>query len=89
MNKGKIRDLVYQLDKVIPKDEAEVEFATFGETAMFATENGYLRLGVELMKRAFEGRDDGECIEYLMSESSDFCFDWLETDKEHFDFIKS
>ena len=59
MNDIEIKKLIQQLDTSISKDGAEIEFGTFGETAIYGNKNGYLRLGIELMKRAYEGRSEG------------------------------
>lgn len=85
---SEIIELIEKLDELISKDNAEIEFATFGETAIFGTENGYLRFGIELMKRAYEGRANGEAIEYLMRDTTDFYIDWLETDLNNFTSLR-
>ena len=80
-----IKEQVYKLDELISKHDATVAFSAFGETAVYANKSGYLRLGIELMKRAYEGRADGDAIEYLMDHNTEFNIDYLETDRSNFD----
>lgn len=81
--------LIKQLDAALPKEGAIVKAASFGESALYANKIGYLRLGIELMKCAFEQTNDRTGVSYLFSKDSDFSLEWLTTSEDEFKDIIS
>ena len=88
-NQERINELVKELDQLVSKEEARVKFAAFGEVAMYATNNGYLRFGLEMMKVAVTEKPSEIDLNYLMDQESDFFIDHLETDEDWFDKIRT
>ena len=95
--KARVQELVEELDNLIPRTDAVVVMNVYGggcdESQITATETGYLRLGIELLKapsalRFIDGRDIqlDVNLEGLVSEQSDINFhlfhldDTLKTD---------
>ena len=89
MNHAEIKEIISKLDSAIPKKDAEVAFRSFGETAVYANQEGYLRLGIEFLKQAFNETGLNSDIEYLIDKNSDFSIDHFTISKEQFDFISS
>ena len=89
-----IKQLVDGLDRSISKENAKVSLQKYGgdldEAFIVATENGYLRLGVEFLKAGFApytsadkslGKRPYEIaveIDYLITEDSDVDFNYFE-----------
>ncbi len=83
--KARVQELVEELDALVPRTDAVVVMNVYGggcdESQITATENGCLRLGIELLKvpsalRFVDGRDiqlDVD-LEGLVSEQSDINF---------------
>lgn len=87
----KIKEIISDLDRNIPKDDAYIQFSIYGggvdESKIRANKNGYLRLGVEFMKAAFvspvnQGSSESGNIEididYLIKEQSPIEFNLFE-----------
>lgn len=83
--KARVQKLVEELDTLVPHTDAVVVMDVYGggcdESQITATENGYLRLGIELLKapsalRFIDGRDVqlDVNLEGLVSEQSDINF---------------
>ena len=83
--KTRVRELTAELDSLVPTTNAVVEMRQYGggcdESELIATETGYLRLGIELLKAPFlPPLPDAEAvqiavdIEYLTVERSDVGF---------------
>ena len=83
--KARVQALVEELDRLVPRTDAVVLMNVYGggcdESQITATENGYLRLGIELLKapsalRFVDGRDIqlDVNLEGLISEQSDINF---------------
>jgi hypothetical protein len=81
--------LIKRLDDEVPKEGAVVKSAAFGETALYANKTGYLRLGIGLMKCAFAETNNGEGVDYLFSEDSEFFLEWLTISEEEFKIVTS
>lgn len=78
-----------EFDIHIPKGEAEAKLVAYGETALYANKEGFLRMAVELMKCAFEETYPDACMNYLFDKDSDFRIDNLARTKEQLDFFSS
>lgn len=83
--KTRVQELVEELDRLVPRTDAVVVMSVYGggcdESQITATENGYLRLGIEMLKapsalRFVDGRDIqlDVNLESLVSEQSDISF---------------
>ena len=88
-NQNRIIELIKELDLLVSKEEARVKFASFGEVAMYATNNGYLRFGLELMKVPLTENPSEIYLDYLMDPESDIFIDHIETDEDWFDKIRT
>lgn len=57
MDEQKIKNLVNELDLLVPRENAKIIFEEYGggtdEDQFRGTKNGYLRFGIEIMKGAF------------------------------------
>lgn len=88
MNRERISAIVTELEQLVPAENASVLFSQYGggpdESKIVATEAGYLRLGVELLKAASAPQLKGETtgiavnLESLISPESTVAFDWFE-----------
>ena len=83
-NQEKIAQLVNELEELVLIDNPKVKFASFGEVAMLGNPNGYLRLGLELMKVGAFQNPSTINLDYLMDPESDFFIDHIETDEDWF-----
>ena len=83
--KARVQKLVEEIDALVPRTDAVVVMNVYGggcdESQITATENGYLRLGIEMLKapsalRFIDGRDIqlDVNLEGLVSEQSDINF---------------
>ena len=83
-----MQKLITELDAVVPKDGARVQLSQYGggpdESRVIATQQGYLRLGVEFLRAAYAA-PSGDAptqivvdLDYLLTEDSDIGFDWFE-----------
>lgn len=87
MNDTEIKELIRKLDSAVSKEGATASFRSFGETAVLANRQGYLRLGIEFMKRAYDETNDHSAIDYMISKESDFSIDHFTITQEEFDFL--
>ena len=87
MNDTEIKELIRKLDSSVSKEGATATFRAFGETAVLANRTGYLRLGIEFLKRAYDETNDSSTIDYMISEDSDFSIDHFTTTQQEFDFL--
>ena len=89
--KARIQELVAELDRLVPRTDAVVVMSVYGggcdESRITATENGYLRLGIEMLKapsalRFIDGADTqlDVRLEGLVSEQSDINFHMFHLD---------
>jgi hypothetical protein len=84
-----IKQLIAALDAAVPKDGAAVKVVQTGggldESQLLATQSGFLRLGIELLKAAYAsaGRVGPDVdLKYLVDQDGDFLFNWLEKVEE-------
>ena len=89
MTDKNIQEIISKLDQQIPKEDAEVIFAAYGETAAYANKQGYLRLGIEFLKMAYSDSDGVGVLDYMMADQSDFTFDHLTKHKDTLEFLSS
>lgn len=98
MNLDELKDIIGRLDAGIPRENAKVSFQKYGcgdgdleEAFIVATENGYLRMGVEFLKAGITphlsprgGRPFAIAVDldYLFAENSDVYFDYFERREE-------
>ncbi len=86
MDDVQIQDRIATLDALVPKEGAVVKLDQYGggpdESRITANKNGYLRLGIELLKGAYLPAAENQQIPvdlyYLMSDDSNVGFDWFE-----------
>jgi len=84
----KINQLIAELDQKVPREGAVVKITQIGggpdESKIVANSTGYLRFGIEFLKAAVQPLSDKQPsqvevdLKYLISEDSDFGFDWCE-----------
>ncbi len=91
MQDEEIIRFIKTLDKQIPKEGAEAIFRAYGEVALYANKQGYLRMAIELMKLAFdETADDHPDLYYLFDgPDCEFAIDTLCRTREDLDFFSS
>ena len=65
------------------------QIVTFGEVALYANKEGYLRMGLELMKCAFKETHLEADLNYLFNKDSEFGIDHLTRTKEQLEFLSS
>jgi len=98
MELGEIKQIVDELDRSVPKENAKVSLQKYGgdvnEAFVVATEHGYLRLGIEFLKAGFAPYVPPEKtmgkrpyaieveIDYLITEDSDVRFDYFERNED-------
>jgi hypothetical protein len=98
MRADELKEIIERLDEGVPRENARVSLQKYDDTSeqafIVATENGYLRLGVEFLKAGVaphlppertEGRRpqaiDVE-LDYLLTEDSDLRFDFFERSED-------
>lgn len=84
-----IIEFIRSLEKQISKEGAEAKFVGFGEVALYANKEGYLRMALELMKCAFEETYPEANLNYLFGQESDFGIEHLTIDKDQLRLITS
>lgn len=89
MTDDEIRGFISKLDSKVSKEEAEVIFRSFGETAICANREGYLRLGIEFLRCALDGTHPAPDIDYMVSAESDFGIDHFTSTREELEFVSS
>lgn len=98
MKADELKEIIDRLDEGVPRENARVSLQKYSDTSeqafIVATENGYLRLGVEFLKagiaphvppeRTEGGRPHAIDVEldYLLTEDSDVRFDFFERSEE-------
>ena len=72
-----LRDLVDQLDRLVPKEGARLRLRADGETTAAGTQRGYLRFGIEILRAALAPVEAADhrphlplAIDYLMTADS-------------------
>ncbi len=83
-----VQKLITELDAAISKDGARVRLSQCGggadESRIIATQQGYLRLGIEFLRAAFVSpRAEAPTqitidLDYLITDNSDIDFGWFE-----------
>ena len=89
MNDQQILEFIHHLDRQVSKERAVAKLRSFGEVALYANREGYLRLGIELLKCAYKETYPEADLNYLFGRDSDFSIDHLTIDEEQFNFISS
>ncbi len=89
MKDKEIIEFIRNLEKQIPSQDAEAEFVSFGEVALYANKEGYLRMGLELMKCAFEETHLEADLNYIFNKNSEFGIEHLARTKEQLEFFSS
>ncbi len=88
MTDSEIVEIIRRLDSQFSKEGAEAELASFGEVALYANRDGYMRMAIELMKCAFEETRSEADLNYVFTENSEFGIDHLASTRDDFDFYK-
>ena len=89
--KIRVQELTAELDSLLPRTNAVAEMRQYGggcdESELIATETGYLRLGIELLRAPFlSPLPDAETVQidvdikYLIAERSDVSFHMFHVD---------
>ncbi|PKF60183.1 hypothetical protein CW745_16375 [Psychromonas sp. psych-6C06] len=89
MEDSEIIEFIRELESHVPIESAEAKFAAFGEVALYANKDGYLRMALELMKCAFDETYLEADMNDIFSKDSDFGIEHLTRDKNEFDIISS
>jgi hypothetical protein len=89
MNDKEILEFIQNLDHQVSKENAVAKFRSFGEVALYANREGYLRLGIELLKCAYKETYPEADLSYLFGRESEFGIDHLTVDEEQFNFVSS
>ena len=89
MKDEEIIKFIRALESAVPTEGAEARFINFGKVALYANKEGYLRMGLELMKCAFKDTYPEADLEYLFDKETDFSIDHLVADEEQLEFITS
>ncbi|MCO7223281.1 hypothetical protein [Pleionea sp. CnH1-48] len=77
MNDEDIIRFIRSLDAKVSKEDAKAKFVEFGEVALYANKEGYLRMAVELLKCAFPEECFEADLNYLFTTDSDFGIEHL------------
>ena len=89
MDDKEILSFIKELDAHVPKEKAEAEFAAFGEVALYANKEGYLRMALELMKCAFDETYNDADLNYVFNKNSEFGIEHFARTKEELEFFSS
>ena len=89
MNDKDIIRFIRNLENEVSKKNAEAKLVSFGEVALYANKEGYLRMALELMKCAFDETYPEADLNYLFGSDSDFGIEHLTIDKEQLKLITS
>ncbi|WP_065188520.1 hypothetical protein [Shewanella woodyi] len=84
-----IIEFIKELEEQVPKEGAEAKFVEFGEVALYANKEGYLRMALELMKCAFEETYTQADLNYLFSHDSDFGIEHFTIDRDQLKLLTS
>lgn len=86
MKDSEIIKFIRTLEPQVPKEKAEAQLVSFGEVALYANKEGYIRMALELLKCAFKETHQEADLTYLFGKKSDFSIDHLATTKDELDF---
>jgi hypothetical protein len=86
MSDDEILEIVDRIEATTPKNGATAKFRSYGEVALYANRQDYLRLAVEMLKCALNDPVDTD-LHYLFNKDSDFGIDQLATTEEQFAFF--
>ncbi len=89
MDDEKIIEFIRNLEAEVSKNSAEAKFVSFGEVALYANKEGYLRMALELMKCAFDETEGEADLRYLFTADSEFEIDHLVKTREELEFFTS
>ncbi|MDH0565283.1 hypothetical protein [Acinetobacter courvalinii] len=84
MTDNEILEIIQSIEASILKDEAMAKFRSFGEVALYANPQGYLKIAVEMLKSAIGQPAD---LHSLFSQDSDFEIDFLVQSEDELDFL--
>ncbi|ENU93942.1 hypothetical protein F971_00380 [Acinetobacter vivianii] len=84
MTDQEILEVIRRIEPSILEDEAIAKFRSFGEVALYANQQGYLKIAVEMLKRAIGQPAD---LHSLFSQDSDFEIDFLVNSEDELDFL--
>ena len=88
MNDDEILNLIQRIEESTPKEMAVAKFRSYGEVALYANREGYLRIAVEMLKCALTDPIAAD-LHYLFNEDSDFGIDQLTTNEEQLAFFSA
>lgn len=86
MSDDEILKVIQRIEDSTPKTNAVAKFRSYGEVALYANREGYLRIAVEMLKCAL-GNHVSADLHYLFNEDSDFGIDQLTTSEEQLAFF--
>jgi len=81
MNDDEILNLIQRIEQSTPKESAVAKFRHYGEVALYANRDGYLRIALKMLKCALTNPVPTD-LHYLFAEDSDFGIDHLATSEE-------
>lgn len=84
MTDQEILEVIRRIEASILEDEAIAKFRSFGEVALYANQQGYLKIAVEMLKRAIGQPAD---LHSLFSQDSDFEIDFIVNSEDELDFL--
>ncbi|KHF76289.1 hypothetical protein PJ15_3043 [Acinetobacter sp. neg1] len=84
MTDQEVLEVIRRIEASILEDEAIAKFRSFGEVALYANQQGYLKIAVEMLKRAIGQPAD---LHSLFSQDSDFEIDFLVNSEDELDFL--
>lgn len=87
MTDQEIIDMIKTLERSVSKEGAEAAFLGFGEVALYANKQGYLRMTLELMKCACDETYLDADMNYLFGKDSDFGIEHFVRDQKELDFF--
>jgi len=88
MTDSEILEIIRRLDSQFSKEGAEAELSSFGEGALYANRDGYIRMAIELMKCAFDETRSEADLNYIFTKNSEFGIDHLASTRDEFEFYK-
>lgn len=88
MSDDEILKVVQLIDASIPKSCGVAKFRSYGEVALYANREGYLRIAAEMLKCALTNPMPAD-LHYLFNEDSDFGIDQLTTTEDQLAFFSS
>jgi hypothetical protein len=88
MNDDEILNLIQRIEESTPKEIAVAKFRNYGEVALYANREGYLRIAVEMLKCALTDPIPAD-LHYLFNADSDFGIDQLTTTEKQLAFVST